>query len=210
MRILITAGPTREPIDPVRFLSNHSSGQLGACLVSAAIEAGHTVTAITGPISVAIAAEARRLNVETTRQMFDAVLSEFPHHDLLIMSAAVADYRPKQVSPSKIGCGGTLTLELEATEDIVASAAKIRTACQRIVGFALEQGTGLDRARHKLVRKNLDMIVFNPLETMNSASIQATLLYPDAPQEALPPLTKQSFAHVLLDRCLILFAPPLK
>src|SRR5271154_3336034 len=99
MRILITAGPTREPIDPVRYIGNRSSGRMGAALSAAALAAGHTTTLIVGPVTVALPPAARRIDVETAQQMQDTVLREFPSHDLLIMAAAVADYRPKAVSP---------------------------------------------------------------------------------------------------------------
>src|SRR6202035_3370761 len=97
MRILITAGPTREPIDAVRYIGNRSSGKMGAALVTAALAAGHEVTLILGPVCVPMPAVSRRINVETAAQMHQAVLAEFPSHDLLIMAAAVADYRAKQV-----------------------------------------------------------------------------------------------------------------
>ena len=201
MRFLITAGPTREPIDPVRFISNHSSGQMGRALISAAIDAGHEVTAILGPVAMETPSAARRIDVETTRQMYQAVMDQFPTHDILIMAAAVADYRPKRVSTEKLGRSGDLTLELEATEDIVAAAAASKTPSQQVIGFSLESEGNLDRAKAKLQRKKLDMIVFNPLRTMNSADIQATLLYADGRQTALPNSSKQAFAQHLI-QCL--------
>lgn len=198
MRILITAGPTREPIDPVRFISNRSSGQMGASLISAALQAGHAVTAILGPVSLPIASDARRIDIETTRQMYDAVMRELPSHDLLIMAAAVADYRPRNVASEKLGRSGNLVLELEATEDIVAAAASIKRPGQRIVGFSLEAEGNLDRAKAKLERKKLDMIVYNPLRTMDSPAVQATLLYADGHERPLPETSKQSFAENLI------------
>lgn len=200
MKVLITAGPTREPIDPVRFLSNHSSGQMGLALCEAALQAGHEVTAILGPVSFTLPFPARRLDVVTTREMHDAVLHEFPGHDLLIMAAAVADFRPKQVARTKLGRSGSMTLELEPTEDIVAAAAQLRRADQRIIGFSLEAAGNLQRAKEKLTRKKLDCIVFNPLETMNSPRVEATLLYPDGRAESLPPAPKGEFAATLIAR----------
>lgn len=198
MRVLITAGPTREPIDPVRFISNRSSGQMGASLISAALQAGHSVTAILGPVFPPIASAARRVDIETTRQMYDAVMRELPSHDLLIMAAAVADYRPRSIASEKLGRSGNLVLELEATEDIVAAAASTKRPDQRIVGFSLESEGNLDRARAKLERKKLDMIVYNPLRTMDSPAVQATLLYADGQQRSLPETSKQSFAKNLI------------
>ena len=201
MRFLITAGPTREPIDPVRFISNHSSGQMGQALIAAALDAGHEVTAILGPVALETPSGARRIDVQTTRQMYDAVMDQFPAHDVLIMAAAVADYRSKNVATEKLGRSGSLTLELEATEDIVAAAAATKTPTQQVIGFSLESEGNLDRARAKLQRKKLDIIVFNPLRTMNSAAIQATLIYADGRQTTLPESSKQAFAEYLI-QCL--------
>lgn len=204
--MLITAGPTREPIDPVRFISNHSSGQLGLALVHAVLAAGHQVTGILGPVSLQLPAMARRIDVETTRQMHDAVLQQWPEHDILIMAAAVADYRPKHVSQEKFGRVSGLTIELEPTEDIIAAAARHRLPSQRVIGFSLEQSGNLARAREKLTRKRIDMIVFNPLQTMNSANIQATLLYADGREESLLRMSKPQFAQTLIARALSLHA----
>ncbi len=199
LRLLITAGPTREPIDAVRFISNRSSGQMGSALISAGIEAGHKVTAILGPVSIPVAPEARRIDVETTRQMYEAVMRELPGHDVLIMAAAVADYRPTKVATDKLAREKSLTLELEATEDIVASAAAAKRPDQRIVGFSLEQEGSIDRARAKLQRKKLDIIIFNPLRTMDAGSIQATILYADGREIPFPECPKPEFARRVID-----------
>src|SRR5579859_5224147 len=125
MRILLTAGPTREPIDPVRYIGNRSSGRMGAAIAAAATRAAHQVTLILGPTTVPAPAGARRLDVETAQQMHEAVVTEFPSHDLLIMAAAVADYRPTNVHPRKLARGETLVIECEATQDIVAHAGRM-------------------------------------------------------------------------------------
>ena len=200
MRILITAGPTREPIDPVRFLGNRSSGKLGMALVTAAIEAGHQATLILGPVYLTPPLEVRTIPVETTAQMQAAVLREFPSHDVLIMAAADADFRPKTIAAQKLGRSGSMTLELEATEDIVAAAAQSKRPDQKVIGFSLEAESDVNRAREKLARKNLDMIVFNPLRTMNSPTISASLLGSDGTQEDLPEQDKQIFARTLIAR----------
>ena len=205
MRILITAGPTYEPIDPVRFIGNRSSGRMGLALTEAAIRAGHRVTAILGPVSIELPAGVQRIDIETSRQLFDAVLREFPRHDLLIMAAAVADYRPKSIQTEKMARSGSLTLELESTEDIAAAASAIKRADQRTVGFSLEQTGNLDRARQKMLRKKLDLIVYNPTATMNSLTIESTLLYPDGRAENLPCRSKGEFADILLQRAAALF-----
>ncbi len=207
MRILITAGPTREPIDSVRYISNRSSGQLGQSLVTAALAKGHQVTAIFGPVSdsLTLPPAARRIDVETSSEMYEAVMREFPSHDLLIMAAAVADYRPKTTAPQKLTRGGSMTLELEATQDIVAYAAATRQRHQRVIGFSLEAEGNIDRARAKLTRKHLDLIVFNPLQTMNSATIQAALLYAQGQVDPLPQMPKATFATVLVEKAAGLF-----
>jgi phosphopantothenoylcysteine decarboxylase/phosphopantothenate--cysteine ligase len=132
--------------------------------------------------------------------MHDAVLREFPSHDLLIMAAAVADYRPIHVHSDKLGREGALTIECEATPDIVATAAKIKRPGQRIIGFSLESEGNLARARQKLARKNLDLIVYNPVGTMNSEEVEATLIWPDGREEPLPRQSKSLFASHLMAR----------
>jgi phosphopantothenoylcysteine decarboxylase/phosphopantothenate--cysteine ligase len=178
MRILITAGPTREPIDPVRYIGNRSSGKMGAALAEAVLRAGHTPTLILGPVTAAMPAGVRRVDVETAQQMLDAVMAEFPNHDLLIMAAAVADYRPKSVHRDKLARHGSLTIECEATQDIIATASQSKRPDQRTVGFSLEGRGNIDRAREKMLRKRLDLIVYNPTDTMSSETIEAVLLYP--------------------------------
>jgi len=206
MRILITAGPTWEPIDPVRYIGNRSSGRMGRSLAEAAIGAGHAVTAVMGPVSVALPESVRRIDVETSRQMLDAVLAEWPGHDLLIMAAAVADYRPKLVRQEKVERGGTLTLELEATEDIVAAAGRLKRPDQRTVGFSLVSMSNLARSVEKLRRKRLDLIVSNPLNTMGDAGVEAVLLWPDGRTEQLSYRTKGAFADLFIGRAAGLFA----
>src|SRR5690349_6707827 len=126
MKVLITAGPTYEPIDPVRFIGNRSSGQMGAALAGAATRAGHEVTLIVGPVTAPMPTNVRRIDIFSSRDLYEAVMREFPGHDLLIMAAAVADFRPRNTSTQKVERGGTLTIELEATEDIAAAAGKIK------------------------------------------------------------------------------------
>ena len=205
MRILITAGPTYEPIDPVRFIGNRSSGQMGAALATAATQASHDVTLILGPVTATMPANVRRIDIMSSREMYDAVLREFPNHDLLIMAAAVADFRPKGSAMKKIERGGTLTIEFESTEDIAAAAGKIKRQDQRTVGFSLVARGDLARTKEKLLRKNLDLIVYNPLDTMSSTTIESILLYPDGRTEELPRRDKQSFAQILVDRAMSLF-----
>jgi phosphopantothenoylcysteine decarboxylase/phosphopantothenate--cysteine ligase len=205
MKVLITAGPTREPIDAVRYIGNRSSGKMGAALVTAALAAGHEVTLILGPVGAPVPAVSRRINVETAAQMQQAVLAEFPSHDLLIMAAAVADYRPKQVHVEKLARAGSLTIECEPTEDILAAVGAMKQPTQRTVGFSLEIEGNTARAREKLARKKLDLIVYNATETMESASVKAVLLWRDGRQEHVPALSKSEFGRLLLDRAEMLF-----
>ena len=204
MNVLITAGPTREPVDAVRYLGNRSSGRMGAALAAAAVRAGHTPTLILGPVSAPMP-DVRRVDVETAAQMLDAVLGEFPRHDLLVMAAAVADYRPKSAQAGKLERKGSLTIECEATEDIVAAAGRVKRPDQRTVGFSLESTGGVARAREKLLRKSLDLIVYNPADTMNSETVESVLLYPDGRSEPLPSRPKSDFADILMARAAALF-----
>jgi phosphopantothenoylcysteine decarboxylase / phosphopantothenate---cysteine ligase len=205
LRVLITAGPTHEPIDPVRYIGNRSSGQMGAALAQAALAAGCHTTIIAGPLSVPIPPNARRIDIETAAQLHAAVQQHFPEHDLLIMAAAVADFRPKSFSTEKLSRENSLTIECHPTPDIVAAASNQKRPDQRIIGFSLERQANLDRATEKLHRKRLDMVVFNPISTMNSPAIGAVLIYPDGKTEPLPAMPKQQFANLLISKAQSLF-----
>lgn len=162
MKILITAGPTREAIDPVRFLSNRSTGKMGCALAQAAQELGHRVTLVAGPIAVPPPEGVTVVAVESASDMAAAVKARAPEADLIIMAAAVADYRPKTRSESKIKKGsGALVLELERTEDILASLGRMKRPGQILVGFAAETNDVTAYAAAKLARKNLDWIAAN-------------------------------------------------
>ena len=200
MRILITAGPTREPIDPVRYIGNRSSGRMGAALAAAALKAGNLPTLIVGPVSVDMPANVRRFDVETAAEMLEATIRHWPTHDLLIMAAAVADYRPTRVHQEKLRRQGSLVIECQATEDIAAAAGRIKAANQRTVGFSLESGGDIERARQKLMAKNLDMIVYNPPSTIDSPMIEAVLIFADGREERLPSASKSDFADILMER----------
>jgi len=162
MHILITAGGTREYIDPVRFISNASSGRMGCALARAALKAGHKVTLVTAPTSQRHPKGAKIVEVETAAQMFEAVKKYFHRCDCLIMAAAVADYTPAQPARSKIRRERkTLTIKLKPTTDILKWAGKHKKKSQIVVGFALEQKALRARAGKKMREKNLDMIVAN-------------------------------------------------
>ncbi len=162
MQILITAGGTREYIDPVRFISNASSGQMGYALAHAALKDGHKVTLITAPTSLPFPNGAKIIEVETAAEMFDSVKKHFDKCNCLIMSAAVADYTPVQPSKTKIKKSSkSLTIKLKPTVDILKWAGKHKKKNQIIVGFALEEKELRAKAEKKLIDKNLDMIIAN-------------------------------------------------
>jgi phosphopantothenoylcysteine decarboxylase/phosphopantothenate--cysteine ligase len=160
-RVLITAGPTRERIDPVRFVSNRSSGKMGFAVAQAAREAGATVVLVAGPVTLATPAQIQRVDVESAADMLDAVLRELPGTDVFISTAAVADYRPSRAAERKIKkTAETLELAMERTTDVLATVAS-RAERPFVVGFAAETEAVEHNARTKLMRKNLDMIAAN-------------------------------------------------
>lgn len=176
-RLLVTAGPTHEPIDAVRYIANRSSGRLGVCLAEAGRDAGWDVTLLLGPAPVPPPAGVRTSRFGSTADLAALLDEHFPRCDVLIMAAAVADYRPRPADVAKLPrTGPRLVIELERTPDLVAACAARKRPGQRIVGFALEEPTALEvRARHKLRAKGLDAIVANPLDTMGAADIRATV-----------------------------------
>ena len=162
MHLLITAGGTREHIDPVRFISNASSGKMGYALARAALKAGHKVTLVTAPAAQREPSGAKVVKAETAAQMFEAVKKHFGRCDCLIMAAAVADYTPARPAKTKIKkTGKPLTLKLKPTTDILKWAANRKKKNQITVGFALEDKALRRRAEKKMRQKNLDMIIAN-------------------------------------------------
>ena len=161
LRVLITAGGTREPIDPVRFIGNRSSGRMGIALAAAAVRRGADVTLIAANVALAVPAGVNRLDVETAAELSAAAGAEFERADVLLMAAAPADFRPAGVAGEKLKREGALDLHLEPTEDILAGLSARRREGQTIVGFAAEHGNAVDRAREKLTRKRADLIVLN-------------------------------------------------
>ena len=203
-RLLITAGPTREPIDAVRFIGNRSSGKLGIALARAATDHGHDVTLLLGPVTTPVdLPESIRVGRCASTAVLQALLAEhFAACDVLIMAAAVADYRPAQAIGDKLprSAGKNLTMTLEPTPDLVGSLAPTARADQRIIAFALEPADTLtQRAQAKLQRKGVHAIVANPLETMDSDTIQPTWITRDQCEPA-DRMSKQDFARWLLER----------
>ncbi|MEL6629744.1 MAG: bifunctional phosphopantothenoylcysteine decarboxylase/phosphopantothenate--cysteine ligase CoaBC, partial [Bacteroidota bacterium] len=162
--VLITAGPTREPLDPVRFITNHSSGKMGYALAAQAASLGAKVTLVSGPTQLATPAQVERVDVSTAQEMYEAVHAVAAQQQIIIMSAAVADYTPAQVAHQKIKKkGDDLSLELIRTKDILKSVGETKQAHQFLVGFAMETENGIENAQRKLEKKNLDLIVLNSL-----------------------------------------------
>lgn len=161
-KFLITSGPTYEPIDPVRFIGNRSSGKMGHALALAALYRGGNVTVITGPTNLTFPDQIKLIKVQTAEEMFKAVKKEFPQSDIFISAAAVADYRPKKVFSSKIKKEGSkLFLELEENKDILKEISKFKKKHQKLIGFSLETENEISNSREKLEKKKLDMIVIN-------------------------------------------------
>lgn len=177
-RILITSGPTRQYFDPVRYLSNGSSGRMGKALAEAALAAGHEVVIVSGPVEVRYPRAAQVLPVVSTEEMLAACLEMFPNCAGLIAAAAPCDYRPRVVATEKIRKTGTvLDVHLVETPDIVARLGAIRTS-QWMVAFALETTDHRMRAMQKLERKKCDLIVANGPATMNSTTAQVEVIDP--------------------------------
>ena len=209
MRILITAGPTREPLDPVRYLSNRSSGRMGYALADAALARGHEVMLVSGPVWLEAPTGAQLRRVETAREMFEAVRAEIAACDVAIFAAAVADYRPVKVAGSKIKkTGDRLTLELERTEDILGSARQVFGFRGRLVGFAAETENLVENARDKLRRKGCDLVIANDVSQpgigFDSAENAVTLVLPSGREQVLPRQSKTGLAAALMDVILAL------
>lgn len=174
--ILITSGPTRQYLDPVRYLTNASSGRMGCCLAEAALNLGHRVTVVSGPVEVHYPSQVELIPVVSTEEMLDAALSVFPRCDGAIGAAAPCDYRPQQVATGKIAkTGDPLRLELIETPDVVASLGAQKTG-QWLVGFALETEDHRFRALVKLEKKSCDLIVSNGPEAMNAEENQVEII----------------------------------
>ena len=200
--VLITAGPTREKIDPVRYLTNRSSGRMGYALAEAALRRGARVILVSGPTSLVPPGSAAVTRVESTEEMRDAVLNLLPQASIVIKTAAVADYRPKSAAGQKIKRKGPMTLELEATPDILKELSLKKTS-QIVVGFAAETENVLENARQKLLSKNLDAIVVNDVSRegvgFDSDRNAVTIISRDEVVE-VPETTKWDVAQKVLDQ----------
>jgi phosphopantothenoylcysteine decarboxylase/phosphopantothenate--cysteine ligase len=204
VRVLVSLGGTREPIDPVRYLGNRSSGRMGAAIVAEALRRGAEVTAVAAATSVDLPAGAREVRVETAQQLYDAVLAEAAGHDVIVMAAAVADFRPKAAAERKLKKErGVPEVVLEPTPDTLAELGRVRRPGQVLVGFAAETDDHVEGGRRKLERKRLDLVVVNHVEGSGSAfgADAATAYLVDAEGvEPLPGAPKAEIARRLLDR----------
>lgn len=199
-RILITSGPTRQYLDPVRYLTNASSGRMGAALAQAALECGHEVIVVSGPVQVTYPAGARVVDVVTTDDLLAACRELFPSCDGLIGTAAPCDYRPVKVATQKIAkTGEPLVLHLVETPDVVATMGAEKRADQWLVGFALETEDQRFRAITKMEKKSCDLMVLNGPEAMNSAENRVEILARDGQVVATLAGSKLDVARGILE-----------
>lgn len=203
--VLVTAGPTHEPIDPVRFLGNRSSGKMGFAIAQAAALRGAAVTLISGPVHLETPRHVKRINVQTADEMHKAVMEHSGAAEVVIMAAAVADFKPEHPQSAKIkkSSGPAPEVKLTSNVDILKALGEKKNG-KFLVGFALETENELEHARQKLKSKNLDLIVLNSLQDegagFGSDTNVVTFLDPDGKPEKLPKQSKYDVAHSLLDR----------
>jgi phosphopantothenoylcysteine decarboxylase/phosphopantothenate--cysteine ligase len=210
LRVVVTAGGTAEPIDPVRYIGNRSTGKMGVAIAEAALDRGADVTVIHGMTSVPLPDAATLVHTQTAAQMREAVLDALATADVLVMAAAVADFRPRVSAETKIARDGSgLTLELEPTSDILAEAVSVAREGGRapvMVGFAAETGS-LERAREKAMRKGVDLLVANEVAEEGSGfgtdTNRVTLVVPGGQDEQWPLMSKRQVADRLWDRVIV-------
>jgi phosphopantothenoylcysteine decarboxylase/phosphopantothenate--cysteine ligase len=205
LRVLVSAGGTREPIDPVRFIGNRSSGRMGLALAERAARRGADVTLVAANVALPAPAGVRRVDVETAAELAEALGAEFESADVLLMAAAPADFRPRRSADQKIHREGTKELEvdLEPTEDILAGLGGRRRKKQTVIGFAAETEAGIERAREKLQRKGADAIVLNDVSRaeigFESGENEVVIVEGDS-EHHVPLASKDEIADAILDR----------
>jgi phosphopantothenoylcysteine decarboxylase/phosphopantothenate--cysteine ligase len=203
LRVLVSAGGTREPIDPVRFIGNRSSGRMGLALAERAVARGAEVTLVAADVALPAPAGVRRVDVETAAELSSALEAEFESSDVLLMAAAPVDFRPSESAESKISREGTLELDLEATEDILAGLSGQRREGQTVVGFAAETSADRARAREKLERKGADAIVFNDVSRSEigfESGENEVVIVEASGEHPVPLASKEQVADAILDR----------
>ena len=205
LKVLITAGGTREAIDPERYIGNRSSGKMGFALAAAAARLGASVTLVSGPVSLTTPVDVERINVESACQMRAAVHEHFPQADIVIKAAAVADYRPEIAADQKIKkTANTMLIQLVKNPDILAELGQLKRSNQFLVGFAAETQDLIRNALEKIERKNLDMLIANDV-TMVGAGFESDtnivrLFYRDGFNEEIPEMQKSELAETILQR----------
>jgi phosphopantothenoylcysteine decarboxylase/phosphopantothenate--cysteine ligase len=202
VKFVVTAGPTREPLDPVRYLSNRSSGKMGYAIAAAALEAQHEVVLITGPVALAAPRGAQVVHVTTGEEMYTAAVAHFAHCDVFVMCAAVCDYQPVQYTGQKMKKPkGPFSLALQPTRDVLASLTSRRHDCL-VVGFAAETQALHESAKRKLKEKNCDLLVGNEVGRegigMDAEENELTIFFPDGAERKLPRKKKIVLARDLL------------
>jgi len=203
LRVVVTAGPTREHLDPVRYLSNESSGRMGFAIAQAAKAAGHRVILVAGPVALPTPPGVERIDVVSTKEMLRATLSAFRRGDALFMAAAVTDWRPSRRLPgkwrAKDRAGAETRLTLTRNPDILAACGHDRTRKGKlVVGFALETASGISRARSKLKRKGADFIVLNDERALNAPRASVLILGGGGTFRLLENRTKAQIARELV------------
>ena len=210
-KVLVTAGPTQEKIDPVRYITNHSSGKMGYAIAKNAMLRGAEVILVSGPVSIAPPPFVKVVSVKTAKEMFEAVTSVSEEQDIIIKAAAVADYRPKEVSSEKIKKkDGQMSIELERTDDILKYLGEHKRQNQFLCGFSMETQNMLGNSRAKLEKKNLDMVAANNLKVEGAGFQGDTNVLTLITQEedvSLPLMSKEDAASKLLDKILSLMYP---
>jgi phosphopantothenoylcysteine decarboxylase/phosphopantothenate--cysteine ligase len=207
LNILITAGPTEEPLDPVRYLTNRSSGKMGVSLAKRAAARGANVTFISGPIRVAPPESSQWVQIRTAEQMRQAVLERAGDSDIVVMAAAVADFKPDMINEHKIKkTGEALSLKLVPNPDIIGELGANKRPGQILVGFAAETDNAVENARKKLLAKNVDMLALNDVSKPGAGFDGDTniirLLFKDREDEQFEIMTKDQVADIILDRVL--------
>ena len=205
-KVLITAGPTLERIDDVRYISNFSSGKMGFALAEVFNQNGYDVTLVSGPVHLDCSESIKRINIESAQDMFEAVSEHFQKQDIVIMSAAVADFTPKAPYQGKIKKSSmdSLNIELKPTIDILAYVGQHKSVKQILVGFALESENEIEYGREKLARKNCDMIVVNSANKSNSGfggdDNTITIITKPGQLFKYPTMTKTKCAENILEK----------
>lgn len=210
LKVLVTAGPTREAVDPVRYITNHSTGKMGYAIARTCVRRGADVTLVSGPSALKPPEFVNVISVKSAKDMFDAVTGIAKEQDIIIKAAAVADYRPKHVSTEKVKKqDGTLTLEMERTDDILAYLGEHKREGQFLCGFAMETENLLENSRKKLAKKHLDMVVANSLRVQGAGfggDTNVVTIITDNEEVSLGKMSKEETASHILDKILELRA----